>query len=183
MSWRISIYLLGFFFKKYKNMIPLMVSFNVSTICAYCYYVLRIDWFCYHVSKFSPRRWKILFVHPSVWLLYFYVSLKICADAFLIAIPHLDLSGSNHAHLHKISITIIINLNLSLCFESLLIFTKSISYCSSIWCTTTGFILKLRSLDLYKVHDNWDFNLSSTSSTDIYESCFFASSSSLNFSA
>ena len=154
MSWRISIYLLGFFFKKYRNMIPLMVWFNVSAICAYCYHVLWIDWFCYWISKFSPRRWQILFVYPSVWLLYFYVPLKICSDAFLIAIPCLDLSGSNHTHLHKISITIIINLNLSLCFESLLISTKSISHCSSIWCTTTGFVSKLRSIDLCKVHDN-----------------------------
>ena len=35
MSWRISIYFLALFFVKYRNMIPLMIRFNLSTICLF----------------------------------------------------------------------------------------------------------------------------------------------------
>ena len=36
MVWRISVYLLMFFFVKYRNMIPLMFWFNLSTSWAFC---------------------------------------------------------------------------------------------------------------------------------------------------
>ena len=103
------------------------------------------------------------------------VSLKICSNAFLTAIPCLGLSGFNHSYLDKIWITTIINLNPSLCFESLLTSTKLICHCSSIWCTTTGLVLKLRRIGLCRVYANCEFSHSSTSPIDIFASCFFAS--------
>ena len=189
MSGRISIYLLGFFFVNYRNMIPVMVGCNVSTIWDFrVHYVLKIALCCYFLGTISLRRWKnsvLLSVCMNSGSLI--VSLKICSNTFLIANPCLGLSDSNHAYLDEISITTITNLNASLCFESLLISTKSICHCLSIWFTASGLILKLRRPSLCKVttllHSSTLFNHSSTPSIDIFESRFFTSWSRLHFPA
>ena len=174
MSWRISIYLLVLFFVKYRSMIPLMVRFHLSTICAFCSLCV-VNSFMLHSGRYVFTKKLKNFVLLSVCITFgrLIMSLKVCSNAFLIGIPYLDLSGSFLTYLGKI--IIIINLRPSLWFESLLISNKSICHCSSIRCTTTGLALKLRRTGLCKVYANWDFSHSPTSPIDVFESCFFAS--------
>ena len=182
MSWSISIYLLVFFFAKYRNKIPLMVRFNFSTIFTFCSFCVADSLMLLSARYVFIKALKN-YVPLSVCIAFgrLIVSLKICSNTFLIAISCLDLTSCNHAYLDKKSITTITNLNPLLCFESLLITTKSVCHYSFIRCTTTGLVLKLRRIGLCKLYANWDFNHSSTSSADIFESCFFASWSSLDF--
>ena len=180
MSWRTSVYLLVFFFVKCWTWYPWWFDLIFPQFVLFVYYILQIAWWCYLLGKFSPR----LTVPLSVCMTFerFIISLKICSNAFSIAIPCLDLSGSNYTHLDKISITTIINLNPSLCFQSVFKSTKSPCHCSSMWSTTTGFILKLRRIGSCKVYANCDFNHSSAAYINIFESCFFSFWSSLSFS-
>ena len=140
MSWRVPIFLLVFFCVKHQNIIPLMVQFNLSTICAFrslCAannLMLQIVW-SFHWKFYVPLSVCITFRRLIV-------SLKICSIAFLIAITCLDLSGSDHAYLDKASITTIINVNPSLYFEGLLMSTRSICHCLSVRITTTWLVLK-----------------------------------------
>ena len=122
-----------FFFVKYRNMIPSMVRFNLSTICAFrslCVANSLMLLFARYVFTKTLKNSVLLSACMTFGRLI--VSLKICSNAFLIPITCLDLSCSNHAYLDKISITTIINLNPSLCFESLLISTESTCHYSSI---------------------------------------------------
>ena len=148
MSWRTSIYLLVFLFVKCWTWYPWWFDLIFPQFALFVYYVLQRGWCCYLLGKFSPR----LTVPLSVCMTFecFIISLKICSNAFSIAIPCLDLRGSNYTHLDKISITTIINLNPSLCFESVFKSTKSPCHCLSIWCTTTGL-----PLFIYLMYHNW----------------------------
>ena len=165
-------------------MIPLIVRFNLSTICALCP-------LCVANSLILISAWQvfIMAMKKSVPLFAcitfgpFIVSQKIHSNTFLIAILCFDLGGSNHVYLDKISITNIIKLNPSLCFKNLIISTKSICQLPSIQFTMTGPELKLRRISLCKIYGNWDFNNSSTSFIGIFESCFFTSLNSLDFPA
>ena len=119
------------FFVKYQNMIPLMVPFNRSEIFAFrslCVANSLILLSTRYVFTKASKNYVPLSVCTTFRRLL--ASLKICSNAFLIAIPCLNLSGFNHAYLDKTSITTIMSWNTSLCFESLLISTKSISHCS-----------------------------------------------------
>ena len=120
MSWGISIHLLWFSLWNIKTWSPwwFYLIFLQSLLFVHCVANSLMLFLARYVFTKILKNSVLLSVPDCITFKNLINWIEICSNTYLIAIPSLDLSGSNHAYLDKISIIILINLNLLLIFES-----------------------------------------------------------------